>query len=56
MESSEQTGSYIYPPICTDKLIFCKGTFFILFFLLKYDYESYNFTNLNYRDVFFVIF
>ena len=34
MESSEQTGACIYPPICTIKLLFDKGAFFILFFLM----------------------
>ena len=33
MESTEQTGAYIYPPICTNCLIFGNGAFFILSFL-----------------------
>ena len=33
MESSEQTGAYISSPICIYRMIFGKGTFFILFFL-----------------------
>ena len=31
MESSEQTGAYIYPLICTNRLIFGKGAFLMLF-------------------------
>ena len=34
MESSDHTSACIYPPICTIKLIFDKGAFFILFFLM----------------------
>lgn len=33
LESSEHSDTYILPPICTNWLIFKKGTFFILFFL-----------------------
>ena len=33
MESSEQTGPYIDPSICTKRLIIGKGAFFILFVL-----------------------
>ena len=32
-ESSEQMGAYISSPICTYRMIFGKGTFFVLFFL-----------------------
>ena len=31
MESSEQTSAYIYPLICTNRLIFGKGAFLMLF-------------------------
>ena len=31
MESSEQIGACIYPPICTNKLIFDKGPFHLFF-------------------------
>ena len=34
MESSDHTSACIYPPICTIKLLFDKGAFFILFFLM----------------------
>ena len=34
MESSEQTGAYIYPPICTIERIFGNVAVFILFFLM----------------------
>lgn len=33
MESSGQTGAYISSPICTYRMIFGKGTFFVVFFL-----------------------
>ena len=33
MESSEQTSPYIDPSLFTNRLIFGKGAFFILFFL-----------------------
>ena len=33
VELSEQTGACIYPPICTNRLIFGEGAFLILFFL-----------------------
>ena len=46
-ESSEQTGAYTYPPNCTNRLIFDKGTFFILF-LSEYSNQSHNFTSLNF--------
>ena len=52
MESSEQTGFYIYPPICTNGRIFAKGAFFHLV-LSEYIYanQSHDFTNLNFCDV-----
>ena len=46
-ESSEQTGAYTYPPNCTNRLIFDKGAFFILF-LSDYSNQSHNFTSLNF--------
>ena len=46
-ESSEQTGAYTYPPNCTNRLIFDKGEFFILF-LSEYSNQSNNFTSLNF--------
>ena len=49
MESSGQTGAYIYPPICTNRLIFGKGLFHL--FLSEYTNQSQNFTNLNFCDV-----
>ena len=33
MVSSEQNGSYISPPICTNRLVFNKWTFFVWFSL-----------------------
>ena len=33
MESEEHNGAYISPTICTNRLIFDKGAFIILFFL-----------------------
>ena len=33
VELLEQTGACIYPPICTNRLIFGEGAFLILFFL-----------------------
>ena len=33
MESSVQTGAYIHPTICTNRLIFGKEAFFIFLFL-----------------------
>ena len=49
MESSEQTGAYIYLPICTNRLIFGKGLFHL--FLSEYTNQSQNFTNLNFCDI-----
>ena len=46
-ESSEQTGAYTYPPNCTNRLIFDKGAFFILF-LSECANQSHNFTSLNF--------
>ena len=43
MKSSEQTGAYIYPSICTIKLLFDKGTFFILFFLTLMNWSHTSF-------------
>ena len=33
MESLKHKDAYISPPVCTNRLIFGKGAFFILFFL-----------------------
>ena len=44
MESSEQTGDYIYSPICTE---FWQVAFFHLV-LSEYVNQSNNFTNLNF--------
>jgi len=44
VESSEQTGDYIYSPICTD---FWPVAFFHLV-LSEYVNQSNNFTNLNF--------
>ena len=33
MESSEEDGAYIFPPISTSRLIFLQGAFLFLFFL-----------------------
>jgi len=50
MESSEQTGSYIYPPICTTKQAdFWLGGFFHVV-LSEYPSQSHHFTNLNFCD------
>ena len=40
MESSEQTGAYVYPPIYTNKLIF--GRFFFHLVLSEYATQSHN--------------
>ena len=50
MESTENKGAYISPPISTRRLIFGKGFFFHLV-LSKYAIQSHNFTNLNFSDV-----
>ena len=50
MESSEETGAYIYPPICTSRLSFLQGVFFH-FVLSEYPNQSHNFTSLNFCDV-----
>ena len=54
MESSEQTGAYIFSPICINKLIFGKEVFPHLV-LSEYanqsPHQSNNFTNLNFCDV-----
>ena len=47
MESSEQTGAYIYPPICTNRLIFDNCAFFHLV-LSEFANQSHNFTSLNF--------
>ena len=46
----EHKGAYIYPPICTKRLIFGKWTFFC-FALSEYAFQSHNFTNWNFCDV-----
>ena len=46
MESSEQTGAYISSPICTNRLIFSKGAFFIFSFLkLNRGLERFQYSN-----------
>ena len=46
MESSEQTGAYISSPICTNRLIFSKGAFFISSFLnLNRGLERFQYSN-----------
>ena len=50
MATSEQTGAYTYPPICTNKLIFGKGFFFHLI-LSEYATQSHNFANFNVCDI-----
>ena len=50
MESAEETGAYIYPPICTSRLSFLQGVFFH-FVLSEYPNQSHNFTSLNFSDV-----
>ena len=50
MKSSEHKGVCISPPICTNKLIFGKGAFFILFCLNNYAVQSHNFT-INFNGV-----
>ena len=50
MESSEQTGAYIYPPICTSRLSFLQEGF-LHFVLCEYPNQSHNLTSLNFCDV-----
>ena len=50
MESSEHNGAYIFSPICINRLIFGKRTFFIFFFS-EYANQSHNFANLVFPDV-----
>ena len=50
MESSEHNVAYISPPICTNRLIFSKWTFFISLFLNMPTYPII-FTNFNFCDV-----
>ena len=54
MEPSEQTGAYIFSPICTSRLIFGKEAFPHLFlseYAKQSPDQSHNFTNLNFCDV-----
>ena len=49
MESSEQTGAYIYPTIFTNRLILARRLFYLA--ISEYANQSHNFTNLNFCDV-----
>ena len=50
MRSSKQTGAYISSPVCTNRLIFSKRAFFILFFLNTLTNPIIS-QNLNFCDV-----
>ena len=46
MESLERNSAYIFPPICTNRLILSKGAFFVLFILSVYANQPHNLSNL----------
>ena len=52
MESSQQTGVYIHPTICTNRLILARTLFYLA--ISEYANLSHNFTNLNFCDVTFL--
>ena len=56
IESLEINGVYMFPSVCTSRLIFFgKGAFLIFFFFLNLGCnQSHNLTNVNFCDVTFL--